>query len=68
MTPTSFEPFGESVDLPEAAPAQSRGARRLTAVGSSIFWLLAITIVVARAVYFQPGLFDSFEKVVAFLH
>jgi hypothetical protein len=68
MSGKNFEPFGESVDLPEGTPSQSGAARRLTAAGSSIFWLLAVTIVVARAAYFQPGLFDSFEKVVAFLH
>jgi len=68
MDRTNFEPFGESVDLPEGTPAQSRAARRLTALGSGVFWVLAATIVVARAAYFQPGLFDNFEKVVAFLH
>jgi hypothetical protein len=36
-------------------------------VGAGVFWTLAGTIVIARAIYFDPGIFDGFAHAVAFL-
>jgi hypothetical protein len=67
MERTKFEPFGEEVNL--AAPVETRTAasRVLTRVGAAAFWTLAVTIVAARAIYFDPGIFDKFAHAVAFL-
>ena len=66
MEREKFEPFGESVDL-ESLRVPSGASRWLTLVGSSVFWVLATAIVGARAVYFEPGIFDGFKEVIAFL-
>ena len=68
MERTKFEPFGEEVNLAETAEVQGRPSPWLMWVGSSLFWTLAATIVVARAIYFDPGIFDGFSRAVAFLH
>jgi hypothetical protein len=68
MERTKFEPFGEEVNLAESAEAQARGSRWLMRAGAGVFWALAGTIVVARAIYFDPGIFDGFARAVAFLH
>jgi hypothetical protein len=34
--------------------------------GTGLFWSLIVAIVVARAVFFEPGVFDSFSRVAAF--
>ena len=66
MAPTEFEPFGEAIDLAENGQAQARASKWLMRVGSALFWVLAGAIVIARAVYFEPGMFDSFARVVAY--
>jgi hypothetical protein len=33
--------------------------------GTGVFWSLVATIVLARAVYFEPGVFDEFSRVAA---
>jgi hypothetical protein len=68
MERTKFEPFGEEVDLAEPAEDQGRASRWVMWVGSTLFWTLAGTIVVARAIYFDPGIFDGFARAMAFLH
>jgi len=68
MERTKFEPFGEEVNLAESAEVESRASRWVMPVGSALFWTLAGTIVVARALYFDPGIFDGFARAVAFLH
>jgi hypothetical protein len=68
MERTKFEPFGEQVDLADSAEVQGSASRWLMWVGSTVFWTLAGTIVVARAIYFDPGIFDGFARAVAFLH
>jgi hypothetical protein len=68
MERTKFEPFGEEVNLAESADAEGRPSRWLMRVGATVFWTLAGTIVVARAIYFDPGIFDGFARAVAFLH
>ncbi|MBV9462433.1 MAG: hypothetical protein JO141_33650 [Bradyrhizobium sp.] len=68
MERTKFEPFGEEVNLAESAEVESRASRWVMWVGSALFWTLAGTIVAARAIYFDPGIFDGFARAVAFLH
>jgi hypothetical protein len=58
-----FEPFGETVSWRESQPQQSRA---LKWVGCGIFWLLAGTIVVARAAYFNPDIYNGFDRAIAF--
>jgi hypothetical protein len=67
MGRTKFEPFGEEVDLAATAEAPNRASVLLMRIGSGIFWILAIGIIVARAIYFDPGIFDGFSRAVAFL-
>jgi hypothetical protein len=68
MEATKFEPFGEEVSLAESTEAPSHASGWLMRVGTGLFWALAGTIVVARAIYFDPGIFDGFARAVAFLH
>ncbi len=68
MEGTKFEPFGEQVNLVESAEVQSHASGWLMRLGTGLFWALAGTIVVARAIYFDPGIFDGFARAVAFLH
>jgi hypothetical protein len=58
-----YEPFGERL-APEgdAAPA-SRASRYLLWAGTGLFWSLVGAIVIARAVFFEPGVFDEFSRV-----
>jgi hypothetical protein len=58
-----FEPFGETVSWRDPQPQQSRA---LKWVGCGIFWLLAGTIVVARAAYFNPDIYPGFDRAIAF--
>jgi hypothetical protein len=68
MERTKFEPFEDEVNFAASAEAQSRASGWLMRLGAGMFWTLASTIVVARAVYFDPGIFDGFARAVAFLH
>jgi hypothetical protein len=67
MERTNFEPFGEEVDLAEPAEAPGAASAWVMRIGAGVFWTLAGTIVVARAIYFDPGIFDRFAHAVAFL-
>jgi hypothetical protein len=62
-----YEPFGERL-APEgdAAPA-SRASRYLLWAGTGLFWSLVGAIVIARAVFFEPGVFDDFSRVAMFV-
>jgi hypothetical protein len=33
--------------------------------GTGLFWSLVVAIVIARAVFFEPGVFDEFSRVAA---
>lgn len=68
MDQTKFEPFGEAVQFPGETGSRARASRWLTHAGAVLFWIVAVTIVVARGIYFEAGIFDSFGPVVAFLH
>jgi hypothetical protein len=50
-----FDPFTTSKALADAAGSRGRASKRLMWLGASAFWLLVFTIVVARAIYFEPG-------------
>jgi hypothetical protein len=67
MERTKFEPFGEQVNLAGSAEVGGGASGWLKWIGGGLFWTLAGTIVVARAIYFDPGIFDGFAHVVAFL-
>jgi hypothetical protein len=58
-----FEPFGERVSW---SASQREEARALKWVGCGLFWLLAGTIVVARAAYFSPDIYNGFDRAAAF--
>jgi hypothetical protein len=67
MNSRDFEPFGERVSFEEGARNEGRASKWLMRLGAGIFWSLAGAIVIARAIYFVPGIFDSFDRAVAFL-
>jgi hypothetical protein len=67
MNSQGFEPFGEPVSYQEGAPKQGSASKWLMRLGAGIFWSLAGAIVIARAIYFVPGIFDGFDQAVAFL-
>ena len=59
-----YEPFGEHL-APEGDVAPSRASKYLLWAGASLFWSLVGAIVIARAVFFDPGVFDEFSRVAA---
>jgi hypothetical protein len=66
MERTNFEPFGEHIELRERR-GQTRSSRSLLWIGSSLFWTIAVSIVVMRAIYFEPGIYDQFIRAAAFI-
>lgn len=50
-----INPFTTSKAAADSADSRGRASKRLLWVGASAFWLLVFTIVVARAIYFEPG-------------
>ena len=65
VEPSKFDPFGEEVAMADAA-APARDQRWLTRTGAGLFWTLVIAIVAARAVYFEPGVFNGLDQALAF--
>lgn len=65
MQDPRFDPFGEPVAMADSR-APGRGSRLLTRAGAGLFWALVVIIVAARAIYFQPGIFNGFNGAVAF--
>jgi hypothetical protein len=63
MERTGFEPFGEPLTSATDAQPQSRASRLLLRAGTALFWSLVAAIVLARAAFFQPGVYDSFSHV-----
>jgi hypothetical protein len=59
-----YEPFGEHL-APEGGGAASRASKYLLWAGTGLFWSLVVAIVIARAVFFEPGVFDEFSRVAA---
>ncbi|QPF86583.1 hypothetical protein IC762_10005 [Bradyrhizobium genosp. L] len=64
MSQSAYDPFGEPVPAAEPSGANARASQWLKTAGTSVFWVLVVGIVLARAVYFEPGVF-SFERAVA---
>jgi hypothetical protein len=65
MERLEFEPFGERL-VPETGFRQKpHTSRVLLWAGTGLFWSLVGVIVLARATYFEPGIFDGFGRVVA---
>ena len=62
---TKFDPFGEPAATAESNPSQ-RSSRWLTRIGTGLFWVIVLTIVSARAIYFEPGVFNGLDRAVAF--
>ena len=57
-----YEPFGERL-APEGGVAPSRASKYLLWAGAGVFWSLIGAIVVGRAIFFEPGVFDDFIRV-----
>ena len=66
MSPPAFDPFGELVPTADSAAAPKHASSRLKSAGVGLFWGLVGVIVLARAIYFEPGAF-SFGRAVAWV-
>jgi hypothetical protein len=60
-----YEPFGERLAPEGDVGSRSRASRYLLWAGTGLFWSLVVGIVTARAVFFEPGVFDEFTRVAA---
>jgi hypothetical protein len=60
-----YEPFGERLGPEGDAAPLSRASKYLLWAGTGLFWSLVGAIVIARAVFFEPGVFDDFRRVAA---
>jgi hypothetical protein len=63
MSNPRFDAFGEPM-LSESVRAPGRASSWLLRAGTSAFWLLVAGIVIARATYFEAGVFN-FDHAVA---
>ena len=63
MDRTGFEPFGEQLVSATDTQPKSRASRLLLRTGTALFWSLIAGIVLARAVFFEPGIYDEFSRV-----
>ena len=66
MSQSAFDPFGEPVPAVDPSAASEGASKWLKTAGTSVFWVLVVGIVLARAVYFEPGSF-SFDRAVAWV-
>lgn len=64
MSQPAFDPFGEPVPAVDTSAAPIRASKWLKSGGVGLFWGLVGIIVLARAVFFEPGDL-SFERAVA---
>jgi hypothetical protein len=60
-----YEPFGERLAPEGDVAPPSRASKYLLWAGTGLFWSLVVAIVIARAVFFEPGVFDEFSRVAA---
>jgi hypothetical protein len=65
MEHMGYEPFGERLVPERDDRPRSPVSKYLLWAGTGLFWSLVGAIVLARAAYFQPGIFDGFDRVVA---
>ena len=63
MERANFEPFGERLAPGRDDRPQSRASKYLLWAGTGLFWSLVGAIVLARAAFFEPGVFDGFSRV-----
>jgi hypothetical protein len=63
MERTAFEPFGEQLVSATDAQPKSRASKLLLRAGTTLFWSLVAGIVLARAAFFEPGIYDGFSRV-----
>ncbi|CUU20190.1 hypothetical protein ABIB94_000349 [Bradyrhizobium sp. JR7.2] len=63
MERTGFEPFGEQLVSATDTQPRSRASKLLLRAGTTVFWSLVAGIVLARAAFFEPGVYDSFSRV-----
>lgn len=63
MDRLEFEPFGEPLVPERAVSPRSRASGYLLWAGTGLFWSLVAAIVIARATFFEPGIFDGFSRV-----
>jgi hypothetical protein len=63
MERTGFEPFGEQLVSATDTQPRSRASKMLLRAGTGLFWSLVAAIVLARAAFFEPGVYDSFSHV-----
>ena len=63
MERTGFEPFGEQLGSATDSQPKSRASRLLLRAGTTVFWSLIAGIVLARAAFFEPGIYDGFSRV-----
>ena len=63
MERTRFEPFGEQLASATDSQPTSRAARLVLRAGTGLFWSLVAAIVLARAAFFEPGIYDGFSHV-----
>jgi hypothetical protein len=68
MEPLNFEPFGERLAQDNGLRQDDRASRWLMRIGSLVFWSLVVTIVAARALYFDPAVFAGFERLAGLTH
>ena len=61
MERLKFEPFGERLTQEDSLRRGGRASKWLLWSGSAAFWSLVVAIVLARAAYFEPGVF-SFDR------
>jgi hypothetical protein len=58
----NFEPFGERLTQQDRLRHDGRASKWLLRIGSTVFWSLVAGIVLARAVYFDPGVFAGLDR------
>ncbi|MGY0574949.1 hypothetical protein ACTGJ9_031080 [Bradyrhizobium sp. RDM12] len=63
MERIGFEPFGEQLVSATDTQPKSRASKLLLRAGTGLFWSLVAAIVLARAAFFEPGVYDSFRHV-----
>ena len=66
VEPSTFDPFGEQVAA-TGTVEPVRGSRWLARTGAGLFWTLVIAIVAARAIYFEPGVFNGLDQALAYV-
>jgi hypothetical protein len=65
MERAQYEPFGERLAPEGEAGTKTRASKLLLWTGAGLFWSLVGTIVLARAAFFEPGIYDGFSRVAA---